>query len=108
MGIESYKISSDQHVWNAVYLNHRWYHLDLTWDDPVTDTGENVLEHKFFLVDTPTLLSLEQTEHRFDQNIYSELKRLSRPLFLCFDKLYLWFLENWKNLLHTNLFEIDD
>ena len=74
MGIESYKISSDQHVWNAVYLNHRWYHLDLTWDDPVTDTGENVLEHKFFLVDTPTLLSLEQTEHRFDQNIYSELK----------------------------------
>ncbi len=74
MGIESYKISSDQHVWNAVYVNQNWYHLDLTWDDPVTSTGENILEHNFFLIDTPTLLMQEQTEHEFDQNIYSELK----------------------------------
>ena len=74
MGIKSYKIASDQHVWNAVYLDNTWYHLDLTWDDPVTSTGENLLEHKFFFIDTPTLLSIEQTEHRFDQNIYAELK----------------------------------
>lgn len=73
MGIESYKVSSEQHVWNAVYLNHQWLHLDLTWDDPVTTTGQNVLEHDFFLIDTPTLLSIEQTEHQFDTSIYSEL-----------------------------------
>ena len=73
MGIESYKVSSEQHVWNAVYLNHQWLHLDLTWDDPVTTTGQNVLEHDFFLIDTPTLLSIEQTEHQFYTSIYSEL-----------------------------------
>lgn len=73
MGIESYKVSSEQHVWNAVYLNHQWLHLDLTWDDPVTTTGQNVLEHDFFLIDTPTLFSIEQTEHQFDTSIYSEL-----------------------------------
>ena len=74
LGIKSYKISSDQHVWNAVYLDNTWYHLDLTWDDPVTTSGKNVLEHNFFLIDTSTLLSIEQTEHRFNQSIYSELK----------------------------------
>lgn len=74
MGIKNYKISSEQHVWNAVYLDGKWLHLDLTWDDPVVSTGENLLEHNFFLIDTPALLKLEQTEHTFDQNIYSELK----------------------------------
>ena len=76
MGIKSYKISSDQHVWNAVYLDGKWVHLDLTWDDPVVSSGENLLEHNFFLIDTSTLLALEQTEHIFDQNIYSELKEV--------------------------------
>ena len=75
MGIKSYKISSEQHVWNAVYVDGKWLHLDLTWDDPVVSTGENLLEHNFFLIDTPTLLNLEEVEHTFDQNIYSELKK---------------------------------
>ena len=74
MGIKSYKISSDDHVWNAVHVGQDWYHLDLTWDDPVTDTGENMLSHDFFLIDTPTLVAREQTEHIFNENIYSELK----------------------------------
>ena len=76
LGIESYKISSEQHVWNAIYLDGEWYHLDLTWDDPVTSTGENLIEHNFFLIDTPTLLELEQTEHNFNQDIYPELKEV--------------------------------
>ena len=74
MGIKSYKISSEQHVWNAVYIDGKWLHLDLTWDDPVVSTGDNLLEHNFFLIDTPTLLTLEQTEHIYNQSIYSELK----------------------------------
>ena len=74
MGIISYKISSEQHVWNAVYLDQKWYHLDLTWDDPVTTNGENYLEHTFFMIDTPTLLATELSEHNFNQSIYGELK----------------------------------
>lgn len=74
LNIKNYKISSKQHVWNAVYINNQWLHLDLTWDDPVTSTGENILDHKFFLIDTNTLLTLEQTEHQFNTNIYQELK----------------------------------
>ena len=30
LGLENYKISSENHVWNAVKLENKWYHLDLT------------------------------------------------------------------------------
>lgn len=73
LGIKSYKISSDNHVWNAVYLNGRWYHLDLTWDDPVVSDNSNILQHDYFLITTDQLLAIELTEHNFDQNIYLEM-----------------------------------
>ena len=74
MGIVSFKVSSDQHIWNAVYYNDNWLNLDLTWDDPVADDGKNYLEHNFFMISTNKLQSIEQTEHYFDFNIYPELK----------------------------------
>ena len=56
MNIKSYRISSDDHIWNALYLNNKWSHLDLTWDDPVASDGKDYLQHDF------------------NQEIYSELK----------------------------------
>lgn len=72
LNIKSYKVSSDAHVWNAVNLYDVWYHLDLTWDDPVTDTGTDLLEDKFFLISTSQLQQLEKTQHNFDLNAYKE------------------------------------
>lgn len=70
--IKSFKISSEAHVWNAINLDNTWYHLDLTWDDPVTNTGEDLLEEKFFLISTDQLLQLEPTQHNFNKTIYKE------------------------------------
>lgn len=72
MGIENYKISSENHIWNLVYIDNEWKHLDLTWDDPVTSTGTNILTHTFFLVTTENLQSIDTTQHQFDKNIYME------------------------------------
>ena len=74
LGIKNYKVSSDSHVWNAINLYDNWYHIDLTWDDPVTNTGEQIIEEKFFKVTTNELLSLEKEQHNFNQNVYQELK----------------------------------
>ena len=78
MGYNNYKISSDLHVWNLVYINGEWKHIDVTWDDPVTSNGENVLLHDFFLIDTDTLFSKEDDysmdNHQFDRNVYLEAK----------------------------------
>ena len=73
MAIENYRVSSDNHVWNAVKIDDKWYNLDLTWDDPVTNTGTQLIENDFFLIDTTTLHNIEKTEHDFDEEIYSEL-----------------------------------
>ena len=73
MGVKSYKISSENHVWNAVYLNNTWYHLDLTWDDPITTDGSDILEYNFFLITTSELNELENEQHNYDKNVYSEL-----------------------------------
>ena len=73
MGIKSYKISSEKHVWNAVNLNNAWYHLDLTWDDPITTDGSDILEYNFFLITTSELSELEGEQHNYDKNVYSEL-----------------------------------
>ena len=74
LGIKSYKVSSVSHVWNAVNLYDTWYHIDLTWDDPVTNTGDQLIEDKFFMISTSDLLNLEKEQHVFDQNTYIEVK----------------------------------
>lgn len=73
-GLKNYRIASDGHVWNAVNVNGRWYHLDLTWDDPITNDGSQILDDKYFLISTYKLHSLDTTEHIFDKDIYSEVK----------------------------------
>ena len=73
MNIPSFRVSSEKHVWNAVFYNNRWLNLDLTWDDPVNSDGSHTLEHNFFLIDTNKLLQIEQNEHIFDREHYPEL-----------------------------------
>ncbi len=74
LNVPNYKISSENHVWNFVLLDGNWYHLDLTWDDPVTSTNEDVLEYDYFLITTEELKNLEEKQHIFDETIYLEAK----------------------------------
>ena len=73
LNLKNYKISTINHIWNAVNINNEWLHLDLTWDDPVTDTGENVLLDDFFLISNNKLVSKNTKQHNFDVNIYKEI-----------------------------------
>ena len=72
LGIQNYKITSENHVWNLVKLDNVWYHLDMTWDDPVASDGNQYLLHNFFLISTDKLLELDKVEHNFDKNVYKE------------------------------------
>ncbi len=42
------KNQTSSHMWNAVKINGDFYHLDLTWDDPVSDDGKNILTYTYF------------------------------------------------------------
>ena len=72
--IPNFKISSENHIWNVIKLNDKWLHLDVTWDDPVTSNGEDILDYSYFLIDTKELLEYENEQHGFDFNVYQELK----------------------------------
>ena len=49
-GIKFDYCSSDSmnHMWNYVLLDGQWYHVDVTWDDPVSDRVGYV-RHRYFL-----------------------------------------------------------
>lgn len=72
LGIKNYKITSENHIWNLVELDGVWYHLDVTWDDPVTNDGKQYLIHNFFMIPTQKLLELDKVEHNFDTKMYLE------------------------------------
>lgn len=74
MNVKNYRISSNTHVWNLVYVEGKWLHLDLTWDDPIMSDGSDALKDDYFLIDTNTLLSKEDNEHNFNNDIYIEAK----------------------------------
>ena len=89
-GIKNYKVattadrisnSNNGHIWNAVYLDGKWVHLDLTWDDPISSgsTDINYITHSYFLISTEKLVLLDEgvvkvEDHNFDRSVYTELK----------------------------------
>lgn len=76
---EEISYESTGHIWNAVYFNNNWVHIDLTWDDPVSDDGKDYIYHKYFLVNNEEMAQADSgevkiEEHNFDKTIYQEFK----------------------------------
>ena len=72
--INNYKIASEDHIWNLVYVNNNWLHLDLTFDDPVVSDGSHMLLKDIFLINTNTLKKLNTKQHNFNETVYTEAK----------------------------------
>lgn len=54
-GIRSEEVISDEmeHCWNYLYLDGNWYHVDVTWDDPVyhgRKPDNTKISHEYFLL----------------------------------------------------------
>lgn len=89
LGINNYKIattpdeisySDSGHIWNAVYYNNKWLHLDLTWDDPVSNDKKDYLFHNYFLIDNKQLEEADNgktviEEHHFNKIYYLEFNK---------------------------------
>lgn len=53
-------VSNKYHSWNMVKLDEQWYHIDVTFDDPLKDTQGRVL-HKYFLISDKKLLENDKS-----------------------------------------------
>lgn len=48
------------HMWNMVQIGGQWYHVDVTWDDPVSTTP--MLRYDYFLIGDKTI----KADHAFN------------------------------------------
>lgn len=67
MGIECICVSGDaggSHMWNMVKLEGEWYHMDVTWDDPISSSGMQVLRYDYFCL-TDDEISADHTIDNF-------------------------------------------
>lgn len=78
LNIPNYLISSEYHIWNALYLDGNWYHLDLTWDDPITNNGTDIRLDKFLLITDEQLKSYNTGYHNYNEELYLEFKLAKR------------------------------
>ena len=66
--IPNIRVSSENHLWNLVYINGKWLHIDLTWDD----SENNKYDNNYFLITKEKLFSLDTKEHNFDESFFIE------------------------------------
>lgn len=50
------------HMWNKVYYNKKWYNVDVTWDDPVSDMKDN-LQYDYFMVSDKALENTHEEDN---------------------------------------------
>lgn len=39
---------NETHAWNLIKMEDGWYHVDVTWDDPVMVSGEDTIQYHYF------------------------------------------------------------
>lgn len=69
-GVVSGKAKSEDgevspHMWNVVEIGGEFYHLDCTWDDPVSDDGSDSKTYFYFNLDDESI-SLTHSEFSYD------------------------------------------
>lgn len=59
------RANGESHMWNMVELDGKWYHVDVTWDDPIMPGGGENLRHDYFLVSDKTIEKDHYIENPF-------------------------------------------
>ena len=64
VGIPSETVSSDSldHIWNLLQIDGNWYHVDVTWDDPINDRIGRV-RHVYFLLSDGAIKTTQEGAH---------------------------------------------
>ena len=74
-GIECIRVSGDSkgiaHVWNMVKLSDKWYHVDVTWDDPLIAGINDFAGYSYF--------NVTEAQIKQDHNIVQQENGYSRP-----------------------------
>lgn len=112
VGIDSFLCTSDamDHAWNIVMIDGEWYHVDVTWDDPVWNK-EGLILHEFFLLSDEEILNREHyswdelvecTSTKYDANKYW-WREIDSQIYVADDKMY--YIDDYENNYGFGLME---
>ncbi len=63
---------SENHMWNCIKMNGKWYEVDVTWDDPIIIGGNgrlsNEYKYRYFLKGTNIFDKDHFLEYKFSEN----------------------------------------
>lgn len=71
--------NGQEHSWNEIKIDGKWYYVDPTWDDPVPEVGVRLPMHRFFNV---TQEILEDTLHKANWSLYYEANSLDASFYV--------------------------
>lgn len=69
--IKNIKLPSENHIWNYVYFDNKWSHIDLTWDDDEVHKNNTT---NYFMITTKKLYELDNEKHNFNKDLFLETK----------------------------------
>lgn len=79
--------AGEEHMWNMVEISGKWYHIDLTWDDPSFDDGrEDFISYTYFNLSDEMI----KRDHTIDNSIFSVPRAISNEAnYHVYNKLYV-------------------
>lgn len=75
-------VDGENHAWNLVSIDGEWYHVDVTWDDPVPDGGDRVMYDYLNLSDKEM-----KADHKWEERLYPEADSMEYYYFKLNDAL---------------------
>ncbi|MGA1871878.1 MAG: transglutaminase domain-containing protein [bacterium] len=57
------------HIWNMAYIDGEWYHVDVTYDDPIGNEKSKVI-YKYFMISDAEIAK----DHSWDRELYPEAR----------------------------------
>ena len=92
-GIENLIISGtaggQNHAWNLVRIRGNWYHMDVTWDDPLPDVAGRVTYRYYNLTDEQMRM-----DHSWDSSLYPSSSKVKYT----YESSYSAEYQNYKEL----------
>lgn len=55
-------VANEEHMWNMAKIDGKWYHIDLTWDDPDRTEFPDSVRYDYFCVSTDRMQELRVIE----------------------------------------------
>ncbi len=96
----SQKNETSSHMWNAVKIGGKFYHLDCTWDDPVNDNGAKMRMYSYFNV-SDEMIGVSHKDFSYDYGCNSDEENYYIKKGLYFSS----FGAEEKNLLRQSMIE---